>query len=58
MTTGKAVKKAIISKAEKNQMLAADRAAALEIGVIKYIQAKTLTGKIAIAFSILTERWA
>ena len=58
MTTGKAVKKAIISKAEKNQMLEADRAAALEIGVIKYIQAKTLTGKIAIAFRILTERWA
>lgn len=58
MTTGKAVKKAIITKSKKNHMLEADRAAALEIGVIKYIQAKTLTGKIAIAFRILTERWA
>ena len=58
MTTGKAVKKGLIAKAENNKKLEAERSEALEIGVIKYIQAKTLTGKIALAFRILTERWA
>jgi len=58
MTTGKAVKKAFFTKAEKNQMLESERAAALEIGVIKYIQSKTFAGKIALLFRVLTERWA